>query len=162
MTRGYLVMPQVQIRTASPEDEPVLLGLWSGLVAYHKTIEHVRPERWSGRHGSSHRRLLTHAWEHPDQEVILLAEIEGEAVGFVRVAVTESGPCRGRIETLFVAEDARGRGIGSAMLEAACTWCRAHEANEVCVEFIAPNSEARAFYESRGFQPLLITHMRRL
>lgn len=152
----------VHIRVAQPHESETILRLWSGLVDYHKSIERVRPQRWSGGDGSGRAGLLAEVWLDPDRKVVFLAELGDIPVGFVRASLTDDGPCAGRIDTLFVTEEARGRHIGASLLERACAWCREHGAGEVSVDFIAPNDVARGFYEHAGFQSLLFTHIRRV
>ena len=85
-----------------------------------------------------------------------------EITRFVRVALVEDGLCPARIETLCVAPAHRAKGIGRALVERATRWCIEHGADEICVDFIAPNTEARGFYERLGYTPLLMTYVRRL
>ena len=152
----------IRVRRAGPEDAGVLLQLWSGLVVYHKTIEHVRPQRWSGEAGEVLRGLLAQVWTDPDRQAVFIAEVGGIAAGFVRLSLSETGPCPARIETLFVLEAMRRQRVGARLLDTAYAWFRDRGAPEVSVDFLAPNQQARDFYEHSGFQPLLETYIRRL
>ncbi len=152
----------VQLRGARPDDTEALLHLWTGLVTYHRTLERVRPSRWSGPVEETLRPLLAQVWAAPDRYALFIAEVAGDRIGFVRVSLADDGPCPARIDTLFVADAFRGKRVGFRLLERACAWCRERDATEVCVEFIAPNDLAREFYEHAGFLPLLSTFMRRL
>lgn len=149
----------VTIRAARREDNAALMWLWTALGTYHRTIEKVRPVRWSLRSQQTRRNLLEEVWADPTHHAMFVAETVGGIVGFVRATLSESGPCPGRIETLFVAHDQRGRGAGTQLLKRACDWCRERGATDVSVEFIAPNGDARSFYEAAGFKPLLVTYM---
>lgn len=151
-----------RVREATPGDTDTLLSLWTALVNYHKSIERVRPARWLGPVGETLRPLLAQVWAAPDRHAIFVAEIAGDVVGFVRVSLTDDGPCPAHIDTLFVVEGCRGRRVGTRLLDCAFAWCRQRRAEEVAVEFIAPNDLAREFYDHAGFQPLLTTYIRRL
>lgn len=149
------------VRLAHPQDEDAIFRLWLDLVAYHKSLERIRPQRWSGSAEDVLRPLLAAVWANPEREAILVA-CEGEEIaGFVRAAVAENGPCPGRIETLYVAEGRRGGRIGRELVGRAVGWLSERGAVEVAVDFIAPNAGARRFYERFGFEPLLVTYMRR-
>jgi len=58
---------------------------------------------------------------------------------------------QGEIANLAVEESARGRGIGSALLDAALDEARGHGTEEVFLEVRNSNVRARELYESRGF-----------
>jgi ribosomal-protein-alanine N-acetyltransferase len=70
------------------------------------------------------------------------------AVGYV-VAWFVGG--QGEIANLAVDPDARGRGIGSALLDAALDEARRKKTDEVFLEVRSSNLRARQLYESRGF-----------
>lgn len=58
---------------------------------------------------------------------------------------------QGEIANLAVDPDARGRGIGSALLDAALDEARHQKTDEVFLEVRSSNLRARQLYESRGF-----------
>lgn len=58
---------------------------------------------------------------------------------------------QGEIANLAVDESVRGRGFGSALLDAALEEARRHGTDEVFLEVRSSNLRARQLYESRGF-----------
>ncbi len=70
------------------------------------------------------------------------------ALGYV-VAWFAGG--QGEIANLAVDPNARGRGIGSALLDAALEEARRQKTDEVFLEVRNSNLRARQLYESRGF-----------
>ena len=58
---------------------------------------------------------------------------------------------QGEIANLAVDPDARGRGIGSILLDAALDKARRQRTDEVFLEVRSSNLRARQLYESRGF-----------
>jgi len=58
---------------------------------------------------------------------------------------------QGEIANLAVDESARGRGLGSALLDAALDEARGHGTEEVFLEVRSSNLRARELYASRGF-----------
>lgn len=58
---------------------------------------------------------------------------------------------QGEIANLAVDDTARGRGLGSTLLDAALEEARRHGTDEVFLEVRSSNARARQLYESRGF-----------
>ena len=95
-----------------------------------------------------------------DEQRVLVAEMDGGAaanagvVGWLQVHLTkiiESEP-RGGIVGLVVSADARGRGIGRRLVEAAEGWAKEQGAESVGVRCNTTRAEAHAFYERLGFR----------
>ena len=57
----------------------------------------------------------------------------------------------GEIANLAVAPETRGRGVGSALLDAALAEAGRRSAKTIYLEVRASNGQARALYDSRGF-----------
>lgn len=57
------------------------------------------------------------------------------------------------MDGIFVSEAARGRGVGSALLETICTEARRRGKRGVRLDVIDTNPRARALYERQGFAP---------
>jgi ribosomal protein S18 acetylase RimI-like enzyme len=55
------------------------------------------------------------------------------------------------VDGICVAPEARGRGVGSALIEALCAEARARGYAEVRLDVIDTNPRARALYERQGF-----------
>jgi GNAT superfamily N-acetyltransferase len=84
--------------------------------------------------------------EHDD----LVADIEGAAVGVVRVGA-QGEPGVAWISTLFVARDARGRGIGRALMVAAHDAAHARGCRSIGLRTRAVFRDAIRLYESLGY-----------
>jgi RimJ/RimL family protein N-acetyltransferase len=52
---------------------------------------------------------------------------------------------------MLVDRDWRGRGVGSALLQATVEWARGHGLHKLCLEVFAQNSAAIALYRKYGF-----------
>lgn len=72
----------------------------------------------------------------------------GRIDGFV---VYSLAPGEGTIENMGVAATRRGRGVGRALLRAACTDMRRRNAQRCLLEVRVSNVAARALYTSEGF-----------
>jgi len=66
----------------------------------------------------------------------------------------------GRIEAVAVLPDARGRGVGSSLLEAAESWLSQRGCKVARLSVFAFNDEASALHTARGYSPL-VTFMQR-
>jgi [ribosomal protein S18]-alanine N-acetyltransferase len=80
---------------------------------------------------------------------LLVAEAEGAVMGY---AVCWSVGDQAELGNLAVAEEARGRGVGRALLEAGMAAMRARGAAEVFLEVRASNLGAQRLYRSHGFE----------
>ncbi|GAB3676393.1 GNAT family N-acetyltransferase [Halopiger thermotolerans] len=91
-----------------------------------------------------------------DETVLLIAEtgedIEGEAIaGFVEGSLVGDGEW-GELNWLFVDPEHRGRGIGTALYEAATDALRDRGADHVCVTVLEANTEGHQFVERFGLE----------
>lgn len=80
---------------------------------------------------------------------MFVAEIDGVVVGNLgvelpRFLVADLG--------MLVADGWRGRGIGSALLDAGIDWARDHGAHKVALQHWPDNDAAHALYLKRGFE----------
>jgi L-amino acid N-acyltransferase YncA len=78
----------------------------------------------------------------------VVAVADGRVVGLLHVDVSQHG--FGEFGML-VDRDWRGRGVGSALLQAAVEWARDHGLHKLCLEVFAHNSAAIALYRKHGF-----------
>ena len=62
-------------------------------------------------------------------------------------------PCRYvDLDTLYVRPEAKGRGIGTTLYQAACQWAKAQGADRMELMTLGENRNARAFYGKMGMQ----------
>lgn len=97
---------------------------------------------------------------------LLLAELDGRPAGYVTGHVTEaparSLPRRGVVEDWYVAPEARGRGVGTALMEALLARFRALGCDLVESRTWADNEQGRAVHDRMGFRASLVTYRKRL
>ncbi|MGV9990262.1 N-acetyltransferase family protein [Streptomyces sp. NPDC003374] len=84
----------------------------------------------------------------------LVAELDGRLAGYIRLGlptdVASNAHVR-QIRGLAVAEEARGRGVGRALLRAAVEEARRQGARRISLRVLGHNTPARKLYESEGF-----------
>ena len=148
-------MPELKIRETTVEQLDLLAPLWAALHAHHAKIgEGVAPMRdldeswWR-------RRSDYESWLAEEDTVILRAELEGRAVGYLTLRVSE-GPHTwdigkvGTIETLSVLPEERGSGVGSELMDAARREAAVRGAESMAVGVVHTNVDALRFYEREG------------
>lgn len=88
-----------------------------------------------------------------DHRAILVAERDGELIGFI--ALNRGSFLRNAHVASFSIGVLRahwGRGAGLALLRAGEAWCRARGVERLELGVIESNARARAFYERQGFK----------
>ncbi|MEV6974749.1 GNAT family N-acetyltransferase [Kitasatospora sp. NPDC093806] len=130
------------IRPARAEDEPELAVLnrttWTPLADVGP-----RPAEDAGVFDETHT---------PDQ--FRLALLDGRIVGYVRVVPATplaSNRHVRQIQGLAVDTSVRGRGLGAALVEAACAAAREQGARKLSLRVLGHNAPARRLYERCGF-----------
>ena len=138
-------LSETTIRVAGPGDEQVLGALdrraWSTLHSVQPRPQPpYEPFFAPGRPPTQH----------------LVAELPGEGiVGYARIAPPTALAAHAHVRQLHglvVDERARGRGIGRALLEAACARARAEGVRRVTLRVLGHNVPARALYRAVGFE----------
>ncbi|WP_431985531.1 N-acetyltransferase family protein [Streptomyces griseoflavus] len=84
----------------------------------------------------------------------LVAEHDGRLVGYVRLGRPTPLQCNEHVRDirgLAVAEEARGRGAGRALVRAAVAEARRRGARRITLRVLGHNTAARALYASEGF-----------
>ena len=137
----------MNIRTADRSDAPLILSFILELAAYEKLAEDVvATEDTLG---------ATLFGPHPAAEV-LIAELDGEAVGFAlffRNYSTFLGKAGIYLEDLFVRPSARGRGVGRALLSRLAAIATERGCGRLEWAVLDWNESAIGFYEKLGAAP---------
>jgi ribosomal protein S18 acetylase RimI-like enzyme len=131
------------IRTALPDDEEELAQLdrmtWSPLHA----VMPAPQQPYAPFFGEGHA-----PGDH------LVAELDRRIVGYIRLGfptpLAANAHVR-QIQGLAVADEARGRGVGRALLRAAVDETRRQGARRLTLRVLGHNTPARKLYESEGF-----------
>jgi GNAT superfamily N-acetyltransferase len=82
---------------------------------------------------------------------VFLAEDEGRAVGTATGAAYDAAPGEAHVYAMWVAPDARGAGVGRALLDAVARWARDRGDSRLQLQVTEANDPARAFYGACGF-----------
>jgi len=114
------------------------------------------------------RRELYEDWLSERDSFVLLAEADGQPIGYALVHLRgpeetwQTGDRIGVLETLAVLPDERGRGVGSALFERIYAELRELDVTELEVAVISKNAAALRFYERHGLLPFTVSFMGRV
>ncbi|MBF6025787.1 GNAT family N-acetyltransferase [Lysobacter niastensis] len=100
------------------------------------------------------RRFLSQRLER-SESAVFLAQLDGSPAGFTQLYPTFSSVRAARVwvlNDLFVAPDARRRGVAQALIDAAAAFARNDGAIRLELETMPDNRTAQALYEAGGWQ----------
>ena len=136
-------MSEPNIRIALPDDDEELGALdratWSHLHAVTPRPQPPYRPFFDERHAPG---------EH------LVAELDRRIVGYIRLVPATSLACNAhvrQIQGLAVSGEARGHGVGRALIRAAMTEARRQGARRITLRVLGHNTPARKLYEAEGF-----------
>jgi ribosomal protein S18 acetylase RimI-like enzyme len=134
----------VTIRRATKTDRDLLRRLWE---EFEEELDHppYLRETWE------------EAWDDLSDTVrdgvALIAEQDGNAVGFIFCVLGDRGRKTAHVTDIYVRPEARGQGIGRALLAEVVEPARGAGLDHVSLEVMLRNTEARHLYERLGFVP---------
>jgi ribosomal protein S18 acetylase RimI-like enzyme len=132
-----------RIRAALPDDE--------------EELSHLDRATWSPLHAVTPRPQPPYRPffdERHTPEDHLVAELNRRIVGYVRLALATPLACNThvrQIQGFAVADEARGHGVGRALIRAAVEESRRRGARRLTLRVLGHNTPARKLYESEGF-----------
>lgn len=139
----------IRIRRAEPTDAPALVAL-AEAVGREEGRWMLTSDTW--RSIRDERRYLRTVRRHPDAAVFV-AEEDGVALARLSVA-RDPHPASRHVADLglMVAEQARRRGIGRALLAEAVAWARSSGIRKLELHVFPWNEPAIRLYERFGFE----------
>ena len=149
-----------------PADEAAILSFIIGLQDYEAAFEPDR--RRDPAFATEHWRVLQrrHAEKHG---IFLIAEYDGQPAGWAfaydesnEVFVIEAERRHGFLAELYVMPEARGKGLGRALIEGCEAWARGRGHKLLSVGVLAKNPSAIRAYEGAGYAPYWTTMRRYL
>jgi ribosomal protein S18 acetylase RimI-like enzyme len=137
---------RISVRAAEPRDLDALVPLFEAYRAFYRR----EPDENAARAFLRDRLRL-------QDSVVLIAEVESEGVacGFVQLYPVFSSLRMARaliLNDLYVAEEYRRVGVARKLMEAAKAFAQISGAVSLSLETAPDNAEARALYESLGYQ----------
>lgn len=149
------------IRTARVDDMPAVIRLSDAVQTLHAS---ARPDIFHHQAQEDGRNSFFQMAMKEDNWAFWVATHDEEVNGYLmcEVITKSEGPIRrayqeGHIHQISVAERARRTGIGSALLANAINALNARGCDRITVAYWAFNPTSEAFFQSAGFDPVLIT-----
>jgi L-amino acid N-acyltransferase YncA len=141
-TDTLAALPSVELRPLEPEDWPAVAEIyWDGMRDGLATFETEVPawESWDTAHLPEHR---------------LVAELLGEVVGWAALSPASKRRCYSGVaeNTVYVARDARGLGIGRTLLEALIAGAEAAGIWTIQTSIFPENRASLVLHERCGFR----------
>lgn len=134
------------IRPATETDLPRLKELWLEFEREIPPLDYVEVD-----YDEEFREIETHVRKH----VALLAERDGEIVGFL--LAREKGRRVGFVSDLYVVGKARRGGVAAALMREAIARLQSSGAEMIELEVMAGNRDARTVYERWGMRETELT-----
>ena len=107
--------------------------------------------------GSTYADVSAHPldmWRQQLQEIVTFVAVhDGEDVGIVRCASDEHQHDTAWLLSMWVAPEARGQGVGNALIDAVIAYARARGAIRLLLDVGDQNQQAIALYARKGFKP---------
>jgi ribosomal protein S18 acetylase RimI-like enzyme len=154
------------VRPAAPADLPALGRLGALLLRTHHEFDRQRfiaprPDSEEGYAWFLGSQLQN------DQAFVGVAERSGRVVGYVYAGIEpmswkELRDEAGFIHDVAVSEDARGRGVATALVDEALRWFAERRVPRVVLWTAAPNAVARRLFERLGFRHTMLEMTREL
>ena len=151
------------VRRLQAEELDLVAPVWESLLAHHAAVAPAMATRPPGESWPL-RRADYERWLAEPGSFALLAEDHGAAVGYavVRLGGPDetwmTGQRTAELETLAVLPASRGKGAGSALMDAVDEELGRLGVHDLWVSVVASNDGALRFYERRG----LVTYMQRM
>jgi ribosomal protein S18 acetylase RimI-like enzyme len=137
--------------------------MWLQLVEYHNSLSADLPH--AARNGAEMYARRLNSRLHDSHTRVLVAEKQGELVGFVLGVVVDMVPemfveeMAGFLADIYVNPAHRGQGVGRALVDELTEWCRERGVQYVEWYVATSNIEGRAFWKAIGGRDV-ITRMR--
>ena len=157
---------EVKIRQATSADVGSLADIYQASAEHHVRLD---PSLYSTPDYLALKERYAKRIPLPDDEEILVAEVDGEVVGLIEMLLRPaSGQPRMMRDAVSVALDVavlpehRGHGVGSRLVDAAEKWAAGRNAEVMTLSTHVANFDAIRFYQERhGFRTTGILMMKR-
>jgi ribosomal protein S18 acetylase RimI-like enzyme len=154
------------LRPATRDDLPALGRLGARLMHLHHEFDRRRflepmPDAEQG-----YAWFLGTQLDEPEARVVV-AEEDGQVVGYAYGAIEPRSwqmllDEAGMIHDVMVDHAARGRGIGTSLVNDMLAWMRTRGVPRVVLHTADPNAEAQRLFQRLGFRPTMIEMTREL
>lgn len=151
------------MRAATLSDVPSLADLWKAMVEHHRRVVGAQWPVLEADVAWERRREHYSAWLADGSGFIFVADSADtqRPIGYLACRLLPAGPTfdlgelRGDVDSLIIAEAARGQGIGSALLNACRAELQSRGVRYWSIAVVEANTQAVKLYERLGFRPFV-------
>lgn len=152
-------MEQIVIRQATPQDVPVIVGLWKEMMDFHKKRD---PFFTRADNGEEVFAEFVEKNISSETACAYVAVVDGTIVGYCQGMLEKHPPVLvqtdyGQILDFAVTADYRRTGVGEKMCRALQDWFVFNGVHRVEVRHSEFNEIASRFWSKMGFKPYLKT-----
>jgi len=118
-----------------------LASLWESPEAFGSTYQQMAS-------------LPSEAWPEQLRNLpTFVAVQDGQDAGVIRSAMDPGQPDTAHLISMWVAPEARGHGVGGALVDAVADWARSQGLKQLALDVIDDNEPAIALYRRTGLKP---------
>jgi aminoglycoside 6'-N-acetyltransferase I len=122
---------------------------------------HMRDALWPSSADEHAREIDRYFAAEVREPLEVLIAIDGEAIGFVELSIRPYAEgCQtdrvAFVEGWYVDPDARGTGVGAALIRAAEDWARSQGCTEIASDTEADNVSSAAAHRALGFEETVV------
>lgn len=150
-------MGLITIRRATLADVKRLVPLWQEMMSFHAQLD---PRFRPAFDGAQYWAQNLKSWLRDENYCVLVAEAEGELVGYIIGSVRERIPVftpaiYGFVSDICVASHMRRQGIGTRLFATLKEWFRKKGVRHIELSVAHRNPVSRAFWRKMGFEDYL-------
>lgn len=156
----------IKIRKAGLRDIASIIKLEKKLIDHgDEIIKNSYPQNlkdfcYNKPHDEIARNFIKNAI-HSKNGLVLVSEIDNNIVGYLLITIRKNYPFfklkkYGKLQTIFVKDDYRSRGISSKLKEEAFRWCREKRVTRISLDVLPDNIHSIEIYKKWGFDPYLL------
>jgi ribosomal protein S18 acetylase RimI-like enzyme len=142
------------------EDAAALGKLYDGSLRY---MAQLQPRQYRA---VEQDKAFVQAGILEEDAQVFVAEEAGQLIGLASVFTEETKPLPMRVQqrycvldTIYVAEEYRNRGVGSCLFQAAWDWTKSQGLSNMQLMTLGQNQKAQRFYERLGMEKLKIVYI---
>jgi GNAT superfamily N-acetyltransferase len=154
MHEGVSDVTEIRLRAAQGRDIEAIVGMNHALFQEDSgTRDPFTNQERARQEGADY--FSSHVTS--DRSLVLVAESGGEPVGYLIGYLRHPQSVRpvtiAELESMFVAQGERSRGVGLQLIDAFVPWSQNRDVARMSVTAFASNDAAIRFYERCGFEP---------
>jgi ribosomal protein S18 acetylase RimI-like enzyme len=149
-------LTSIEYREIGPEHFDLIRPLWEKLIAFHLQLSPTFAASRSARTFETRtQELLAKSASGPLKVDLVYADRKPAPVAYGITSLASDGT--GELDSLFVEQYYRGKGIGTILTQRALAWLDARKALSKVVVVAFGNDSALEFYRQFGFLPERVT-----